>query len=151
MFTLSLDCENVAYTEDSEPLASLSGPSEEGYCNYRHVCQTPEDPEDPESEPWCCHEWEDEDESPSECPECDGTVIETTEDTSPVSWLNSASIHVREDSVQVSISVADPRGGFVMEIRRRGDGSFLLHVPHEGMGWAHMAVKKLHEGTFQLG
>lgn len=74
--------------------------------------------------------------------------------TGPGSWCNSASVRVDEDenSVTVAISVGDPRGAFTMTVRRRPDtGQLVLHVPHEGMTWAHMPLTRLHEGTFLVG
>lgn len=71
----------------------------------------------------------------------------------PLSWVNSASIDLREgyDEVTVSISVGDPRGAFVMTIRRTDDGRMFMHVPYENMPCPHMPLTHLHGGTFQLG
>jgi hypothetical protein len=86
-----------------------------------------------------------------------------------------------EDSITVSISVGDPRGAFTMTIRRlpahtfeprtveesedrcqvcyepksdqrhKGRGLLIMHLPYEGMGWAHEPLKKLSEGTYRVG
>lgn len=67
--------------------------------------------------------------------------------TSPMQWCNSAGVAIREDSVQVWISIGDPRGGFVMEARRLEDGRIVLHLPYPGESAPHMETENLHGGT----
>ena len=67
--------------------------------------------------------------------------------TSPMQWCNSAGADIREDSVQVWISIGDPRGAFVMEARRLGDGRIVLHLPYPGESEPHMETEHLHGGT----
>jgi hypothetical protein len=71
----------------------------------------------------------------------------------PLSWVNSASVRADDaaDAVHVSISVGDPRGAFVMSVRRLDDGTLRLELPYEGMGFAHMPLKKVHEGVYDIG
>lgn len=91
-----------------------------------------------------------------ECSTCEGSgSVPQDHDWEPIplSWVNSASIDLREshDEVTVSISVGDPRGAFVMTIRRTDDGRMFMHVPYENMSYPHMPLTRLHGGTFQLG
>lgn len=91
-----------------------------------------------------------------ECPTCEGSgsVPQDHEwEPVPLSWVNSASIDLREshDEVTVSIGVGDPRGAFVMTIRRGSDGRMFMHVPYENMPSPHVPLTHLHGGTFQLG
>lgn len=98
----------------------------------------------------------------------------------PLTFFNSAAIDMdaEEDSVTVSISVGDPRGAFAFTIRRlpahafeaykddaskcavcyedlsdkrhRGTGRLIMHVPYEGMGWAHRPLKRVSDGTYEI-
>lgn len=72
--------------------------------------------------------------------------------TGPGSWCNSAAISVsdQENTVHVSISVGDPRGAFVMTIRKLDDGRLVMHTPYQGMGFAHMPLRKLNPGTYEI-
>lgn len=72
----------------------------------------------------------------------------------PLSWLNSARVTAdpEEDSVHLSVSVADPRGGFGFTVRRLNPdgerkGQIVIHVPYPGQDFAHCPVKWDHEGT----
>lgn len=89
-----------------------------------------------------------------DCESCDGSgEIEIHEwETIPLHWANSASIHARpdRDEIQVTISVGDPRGAFVMTVERRDDGLY-LSVPHAGMGMSHMPLTERSAGWFKVG
>ena len=102
----------------------------------------------------CGHEWTDEEEGADECAEvgcwCEEIDSEETEGTGPLSWLNSAGIHIDDDEARVTLSVGDPRGAFCFTMRRAGDGTLLLHTPHPGEGLPHMGLKPLHDGTYEV-
>ncbi len=68
---------------------------------------------------------------------------------SPLSWMNSARMIVdeAEDSVSLLVSVGDPRGAFCMTVRRKDDGTIVLHVPHEKDSMPHMDLKDIGHGT----
>lgn len=70
----------------------------------------------------------------------------------PLGWVNSARVIVspEDDQVSVTISTGDPRGAFVMTVRRTGDGRLLLHVPHEGMSLPHEDIHEIRTGTFEV-
>lgn len=89
-----------------------------------------------------------------DCDTCDGSgEIEIHDwETIPLHWANSASIHARpdRDEIQVTISVGDPRGAFVMTVERRDDGLY-LSVPHAGMGMSHMPLTERSAGWFKVG
>lgn len=70
----------------------------------------------------------------------------------PLAWCNSAAIHVdgERDTVTVSVSVGDPRGAFTMEVRRKPDGTILLHLPHPGESLPHCETVELHPGTLAV-
>ena len=78
--------------------------------------------------------------------------VEEDTDTRPLGWLNSARITTdpEEDAVHACISVADPRGAFVMTVRRMPDGRMVIHLPHPGEGMPHMKTKVLHDGTLEV-
>lgn len=67
-------------------------------------------------------------------------------------WFNSARIHAdpEQDEVTCVVSVGDPRGGFAFTVRRKSDGTLLLHTPHPGEGAPHMRLKELHPGTYEV-
>ena len=77
----------------------------------------------------------------------------------PLAWLNSAGIHTEQaaDSVTVTISVGDPRGGLAFTVRRVPDdapsnaGRLLLHMPFAGEPCPHVALTEVHPGTYGLG
>lgn len=105
------------------------------------------------------------DEGGSAADHYEGTYAEP--ETGPGSWCNSASVIVdeEENSVSVSISVGDPRGGFYFTVRRvptitngAGEvenpelaGKLILHTPYPGEGLPHMGLTELHPGTFLIG
>lgn len=89
-----------------------------------------------------------------DCKFCDGsgeTEIHEWE-AIPLHWVNSASINARpdRDEIQVSISVGDPRGAFVMTVERR-DGVLYLSVPHAGMSLPHAPMEERSPGWLKVG
>ena len=70
----------------------------------------------------------------------------------PLAWCNSAAITLdrEDDAVHVSISCGDPRGAFVMTIRRI-EGNLLMHVPHPGDSLLHEPLAEHHAGTYKVG
>lgn len=64
---------------------------------------------------------------------------------------NSAAIDWMGDDLTVTISTGDPRGAFVMTLRRLDDGTRLLHVPHPSNGLLHEELTELHPGTYKIG
>jgi hypothetical protein len=80
--------------------------------------------------------------------------------TGPISWANSAFFQFdeEEDSVTVGISIGDPRGAFVFQIRRvpadsedKTAGRLIMHLPYPGSSWLHDTLSPLHEGTYLIG
>jgi len=78
-------------------------------------------------------------------------------ESTPLSWVNSAGIHLdaESDAVTVSISVGDPRGAFAFTVRQiepedGGDPYLIMHTPYPGMGWAHMPLTEMHPGTYRV-
>lgn len=67
----------------------------------------------------------------------------------PLGWLNSARIVTspEENSVTCCISVGDPRGAFCFTVRRKPDGTLLIHMPHPGESLPHMDTREDHPGT----
>lgn len=67
-------------------------------------------------------------------------------------WFNSARIKVDpdKDEVTCAVSVGDPRGAFVFTIRRKPDGTLLIHTPYPGESLPHMRTKQLHKGTLEV-
>lgn len=88
-----------------------------------------------------------------ECPDCDndGDIEVHDWERIPFHWINSASIHVENDHVDVTISVGDPRGAFVMRLERHSDGELRLSVPHERMALPHMPLQQRGPGFFKVG
>lgn len=70
----------------------------------------------------------------------------------PLGWCNSARIHANasNDEITLCISTGDPRGAFAMTVRRKPDGTILLHLPHPEESLLHEELKKLHPGTFAI-
>lgn len=68
------------------------------------------------------------------------------------SWVNSASVEVDpdEDAVTFALSVGDPRGAFVFQVRRTDDGRIFIHTPHPGESMPHLEVTEVHPGTVQV-
>lgn len=64
--------------------------------------------------------------------------------------VNSAAIDWMGDDLTVSISTGDPRGAFVMTVRRMADGTRILHVPHPDSS-QHETLTELHPGTYRIG
>lgn len=74
-------------------------------------------------------------------------------DPQPLTWLNSAAIHLDEeqDQVQLSISLGDPRGAFVMSLRRdKEDGRIYMEVPHPENWFLHLPLKPLSRGFYAV-
>ena len=69
------------------------------------------------------------------------------DERAPEAWCNSAGVDIRKDSVQVWISIGDPRGAFVMEARKLEDGRIVLHLPYPGESLPQMETEHLHGGT----
>lgn len=88
-----------------------------------------------------------------DCESCDGSgEIEIHDwESIPLHWVNSAGIHARpdRDEIQVTISVGDPRGAFVMTVERH-NGVLYLSVPHAGMGMSHMPLGERSPGWFKI-
>jgi hypothetical protein len=82
-----------------------------------------------------------------ENPAAENGEIETSGEG--LSWLNSARIFAEpsKDRVQLTVSIGDPRGCFVMEVRRDIDGRIVIHLPHPGEGMPHMFTAEVHPGT----
>ena len=76
----------------------------------------------------------------------------------PLSWLNSASIRLNpdDDSVDVSISTDDPRGAFVMRIRRipldapDNAGRLVMVLPYPGEPMPHEDLREINPGTYMI-
>jgi hypothetical protein len=74
----------------------------------------------------------------------------------PLHWLNSARVTADpdEDAVHLAVSIGDPRGAWVMTVRRIPDdaetnaGALVLHVPHPGDSMPHTGLRRLHDGTY---
>lgn len=96
------------------------------------------------------------------CPTCEGDGEVNgphVKPTGPSTWLNSAQIHLsdQEDSVTVSISVGDPRGGFSFTVRRipadsgaEHAGQLIMHLPYPNEPLPHMTLTPLHTGTYLI-
>ena len=93
---------------------------------------------------------------PYECPSvrvCNDAAENGEPDPGPLFWLNSAAIRVDpdDDAIHLSASVADPRGAFVMTVRRLPDGRIVIHLPHVGQSMPHVETAELHgPGTLVL-
>ena len=74
----------------------------------------------------------------------------TADPTAPEVWANSAGIRIKEDAVQVWVSVGDPRGAFQMELRKAPDGRIVIHTPHPDESGPHMDTENLHPGTLVI-
>lgn len=76
------------------------------------------------------------------------------EEDEPLSWVNSAGIHIDEaaDQVDVHISVGDPRGGFVMRMYRTEEGKVRMEVPHPEQGLLHEPLREINpRGVYEVG
>lgn len=91
---------------------------------------------------------------------CDASDPDNAEsnraEPSPFYWLNSATITADEDedAVRLSFSIGDPRGAWVMTVRRIPDdaetnaGALLVHVPYPAEPFPHTGLRELHPGTY---
>jgi hypothetical protein len=86
-------------------------------------------------------------------PNVENGYNEEGDEQEALDWCNSAAIRLDEadDAVHVSISVGDPRGAFVMTVRRLPDGTLIMHLPYPESGMLHRPLTKIHEGTYQIG
>jgi hypothetical protein len=68
-------------------------------------------------------------------------------DPEPFSWVNSAGLHFDEskDQIDLSISLGDPRGAFVMRLRRDDDGRIYMEVPHPEELFLHLPLKPVND------
>lgn len=95
------------------------------------------------------------------CPECGEPVTPPT--PNPEDWLNSAGVRVdpEDNAIHLHASIGDPRGAFVLTLRRlpkmaggepnpRG-GRLVMHVPHTGDTLLHERLTPLHAGTYGVG
>ena len=80
----------------------------------------------------------------------DPEALEAIDKTAVASWCTSAFIDVDGNELIFGFSTGDPRGGFVMTVRRLDNGQILIHVPHGGMTSAHEDLEPLHEGTLVI-
>lgn len=104
----------------------------EAECSKGHDCDEVEEPD--EEECWFAHDLVEEDE--------------------PLSWVNSAGIHIDEeaDQVDVTVSVGDPRGAFVMRLYRAEDGKVRMEVPHPEQGFLHEPLREINpRGVYEVG
>lgn len=88
-----------------------------------------------------------------EFPAASNGMQSDAQERGPLGWCNSAAISLdrRDDAVTVSISVGDPRGAFAFTVRRLSDGRLVLHTPYPGEGMAHMQLREMHPGTYEIG
>lgn len=70
----------------------------------------------------------------------------------PLGWLNSAALTLdrAEDSLTLSFSVDDPRGGFRITVRRFDDGTLVLTVPQPDEALLHRPLRKLTNGVYEI-
>jgi hypothetical protein len=117
------------------------------HCNGSKKCSVCEDIEYERCDCTLC-------DGSGKCDECDddGQAEIHAWEPIPLHWCNSASIHARpdRDSIQVSISVGDARGAFVMEVERREDGLY-LSVPHPEANSQHMELTERSPGWYKVG
>ena len=82
------------------------------------------------------------------------------QELAPESWCNGAGVEIKADSVDVWISLGDPRGAFVMRAERmrytdhdgRKVDEIRLSVPHPSAGWLHLPLTPLgSEGHYKVG
>lgn len=81
-----------------------------------------------------------------------GTQTDADE-KAPLGWINNAAITLDrgEDAVTLTISVGDPRVAFAFTVRRLPDGRLVMSLPYPGETWLHMPLRKLQEGTYEIG
>jgi hypothetical protein len=74
--------------------------------------------------------------------------------SAPLGWCNSASVRADADAdtVTLAISTGDPRGAFVLEVRRNPEtGAILLHLPTTADALPHDGgLTELHTGTLAV-
>lgn len=73
------------------------------------------------------------------------------EETEPLSWVNSVGIHFNEeaDQIDLSISLGDPRGAFVMRVYRTDKG-LRMGVPHPNDSVLHLPLREINDGFYAV-
>lgn len=68
----------------------------------------------------------------------------------PLSWADHVYVQLDgdNDAIVVSIGLSPYKGGFRMTIRRKEDGTLLLHCPHPNEQLLHKPLTLNHEGTY---
>lgn len=84
---------------------------------------------------------------------CDSNDGPHVPEWSPLTWAKNVTIETDEeaDAIHVTIAHADPRGGWQMTIRRMENGQLIMHLPYEGMSSPHASMRKITEGTYEVG
>ena len=72
------------------------------------------------------------------------------DETHPVQWCNNVGVDVTDESVRVWISTGDPRGAFVMTMRKMDDGRIILYTPHDGDVTPHEETRQIHPGALVI-
>jgi hypothetical protein len=69
-------------------------------------------------------------------------------------YVNWVGAQVKEDSVEVQISVGEPRGCFTLELRPveddNGNVQLYLYMPYQGQQAPHVPIEHVADGTFIL-
>jgi hypothetical protein len=68
------------------------------------------------------------------------------------SWVNSAGIHLNEqdDTIDLAISLGDPRGAFIMRLYRTANGQIRMEVPYPEQGFLHLPLRELGRGVYAV-
>lgn len=76
---------------------------------------------------------------------CEYGGHDLVEEDEPLSWANSAGLHFNEskDQIDLSISLGDPRGAFVMSVFRLPNGQIRMEVPHPKDGFLHLPLRQI--------
>lgn len=97
-------------------------------------------------------EWLHDDTGEAAC--ADGETNATPGDSLPGNWAGITT-NTADESVQVQISVGDPRGCLTMTVRRvrdeDGNERLLLHVPNPDDSTPHVTMREIAPGTYQIG
>lgn len=80
---------------------------------------------------------------------CEYAGHDVVAEEEPLAWVNSAGVHLDEDKnrVDVTVSVGDPRGAFVMSLYKDNDGRVYMEVPYPEKPWLHAELKPVHESS----
>ena len=96
-----------------------------------------------------CHDLTDE-----EAAEDDDATAATPAPSLPGNWAGITTDEA-DESVQVEISVGDPRGCFTMTLRRVRDADgrdrLFLRVPHPEDSTPHAPMREVHPGYYEIG